>query len=153
MFICCSINIYREAINLCVYAKPSEEFGNDERVEALWAMKAYEHAEVYFNILCSVDPAQIPRLSPCDDEIYTAFRKEFPDMKVELLVEMRDLKSDTMKKRWRAFCEEMKHVEDYSFATLMRLDSKGEYEEANPRIPQNHRNCVPFTTFVKVSNC
>ena len=36
-------------------AKPSEEFGNDERVEALWAMKAYEHAEVYFNILCSVD--------------------------------------------------------------------------------------------------
>ena len=112
-------------------AKPSEEFGNDERVEALWAMKAYEHAEVYFNILCSVDPSQIPRLSPCDDEIYAAFRKEFSDMKVELLDEMRDLKSDTMKKRWRAFCEEMKHVEDYSFATLIRLNSKGEYEEAN----------------------
>ena len=27
-----------------------EHFGNDERVEALWAIKAYEHAEVYFNV-------------------------------------------------------------------------------------------------------
>jgi len=112
-------------------ARPSEEFGNDERVEALWAMKAYEHAEVYFNILCCVDPTQIPRLSPCDDEIYTAFRKEFPDMKVDILDEMKDLKSDAMKKRWREFCEAHKHVEDYSFATLLRLDSSGEYEEQN----------------------
>ena len=93
-------------------ARPSEEFGNDERVEALWAMKAYEHAEVYFNILCCVDPSQIPRLSPCDDEIYTAFRKEFPDMKVDLLDEMKDLKSDGMKKRWREFCEAHKDVEE-----------------------------------------
>ena len=112
-------------------ARPSEEFGNDERVEALWAMKAYEHAEVYFNILCCVDPSQIPRLSPCDDEIYTAFRKEFPDMKVDVLDEMKDLKSDAMKKLWRQFCEAHKHVEDYSFATLLRLDSSGEYEEQN----------------------
>ena len=112
-------------------ARPSEEYGNDGRVEALWAMKAYEHAEVYFNILCSVDPSQIPRLSPCDEEIYTAFRKEFPKMKVEVLDEMEDLKSDAMKKRWRNFCEAHKHVEDYSFATLIRLDSSGEYEEQN----------------------
>ena len=112
-------------------ARPSEEFGNDERVEVLWAMKAYEHAEVYFNILCCVDPTQIPRLSPCDDEIYNAFRKEFPDMKVDVLDEMKDLKSDSMKKRWREFCEAHKDVEDYSFATLIRLDSSGEYAEDN----------------------
>ena len=112
-------------------ARPSEEFGNDERVEALWAMKAYEHAEVYFNILCCVDPSQIPRLSPCDEEIYAAFRKEFPDMKVDVLDEMKDLKSDAMKKRWRAFCEAHKDVDDYSFATLLRLDSNEEYEEQN----------------------
>lgn len=31
-------------------ARPSEEFGNDSRVETLWAMKAMEHAEVYFNV-------------------------------------------------------------------------------------------------------
>ena len=28
----------------------SDEYGNDSRVEALWAMKAIEHAEVYFNV-------------------------------------------------------------------------------------------------------
>jgi hypothetical protein len=28
----------------------SEEYGNDSRVETLWAMKAIEHAEVYFNV-------------------------------------------------------------------------------------------------------
>ena len=32
---------------------PADEYGNDSRVEALWAMKAMEHAEVYFNV--SVD--------------------------------------------------------------------------------------------------
>ena len=77
------------------------------------------------------DPSQIPRLSPCDNEIYTAFRKEFPDMKVDVLDEMKDLKSDAMKKQWREFCEAHKHVEDYSFATLLRLNSSGEYDEQN----------------------
>lgn len=28
----------------------SEDYGNDSRVEALWAMKAINHAEVYFNV-------------------------------------------------------------------------------------------------------
>lgn len=28
----------------------SDEYGNDSRVEMLWAMKAMEHAEVYFNV-------------------------------------------------------------------------------------------------------
>ena len=27
-----------------------EMYGNDERIEALWAIKAMEHAEVYFNV-------------------------------------------------------------------------------------------------------
>ena len=27
-----------------------EIYGNDSRVEALWAIKAMEHAEVYFNV-------------------------------------------------------------------------------------------------------
>lgn len=30
--------------------KPAEEFDNDEMVEELWAMKAFEHAEVFFNV-------------------------------------------------------------------------------------------------------
>jgi len=28
----------------------TEDYGNDSRVEALWAMKAINHAEVYFNV-------------------------------------------------------------------------------------------------------
>ena len=48
-------------------------------------------------------------------------------MTVAKLDEMKDLKSPEMKVKWRAFCEEFKHVEDYSFATLIRLDSRYKY--------------------------
>ena len=143
-----------------------EIYGNDERIEALWAIKAMEHAEVYFNvsyeevnlsnkyvkykllkieegcfftyispylpnyfilslqILCSVDPKEIKRLSQNDDEIYEKFRKDFPDLNVANLEEMKDLKSTEMKAKWREFCNEFKHVEDFSFATLIRLNSR-----------------------------
>ena len=50
-------------------------------------------------------------------------------MNVAKLNEMDDLKSNEMKAKWRSFCEEFKHVEDYSFATLVRLDSR--YETTN----------------------
>lgn len=33
-----------------VLEKPAEEFVNDEVVEQMWAMKAFEHAEIYFNV-------------------------------------------------------------------------------------------------------
>lgn len=33
-----------------VLSRPAEEFENDKSVEAIWAMKAYEHAEIYFNV-------------------------------------------------------------------------------------------------------
>ena len=77
-----------------------------------------------------MDPRQIPRLSPCDDEIYTKFREAFPELKVELLKEA-DLKSESAKKKWRDFCEEFKHVEDYSFASLLRLNAGLDYSEEN----------------------
>ncbi len=37
----------------------AENYGNDPRLEQLWAMKAMEHAEVYFNLLCSIDPSRL----------------------------------------------------------------------------------------------
>lgn len=74
--------------------------------------------------MCSVDPKQIPRLSQNDDEIYQRFRKDFPDMDVANMKEMSDLKSPEMKEKWRSFCDDFKHVEDYSFATLIRLNSR-----------------------------
>ena len=30
--------------------RSADEYGNDSRVETLWAMKAMEQAEVYFNV-------------------------------------------------------------------------------------------------------
>ena len=57
-------------------------------------------------------------------------------MNVAKLNEMDDLKSNEMKAKWRSFCEEFKHVEDYSFATLVRLDSR--YDMKNDTlIPQD----------------
>ena len=74
--------------------------------------------------MCSVDPKEIKRLSQNDDEIYEKFRKDFPDLNVANLEEMKDLKSTEMKAKWREFCNEFKHVEDFSFATLIRLNSR-----------------------------
>ncbi len=33
-----------------VLKRPAEEFDNDQLVEELWAIKAIEHAEIYFNV-------------------------------------------------------------------------------------------------------
>ncbi|XP_066995220.1 protein PBDC1 isoform X1 [Anabrus simplex] len=111
-------------------SRPAEEFGNDPNLEAMWAMKAYEHAEVYFNILCSVDP-KLLRLSPHDDTIYKTFRETFPDLKIDILNE-EDFKSEEAKKKWRHFCEKFNGViEDYNFGTLLRLDHSGEYSASN----------------------
>ncbi|XP_069677851.1 protein PBDC1 [Periplaneta americana] len=113
-----------------VLTRPADEFDNDPSVEAMWAMKAMEHAEVYFNILCSVDPKFL-KLTPHDDNIYKTFREEFPDLKVDKLDEDQ-LKSPEAKQKWRPFCEKFKGVvEDYSFGTLLRLDHGGEYSEEN----------------------
>ena len=55
------------------------------------------------------------------------------DMSVAVLDEQKDLKCKEMKEKWREFCNEFKHVEDFSFGCLLRLDSAGEYSEANSR--------------------
>ncbi|ENN81939.1 protein PBDC1-like [Dendroctonus ponderosae] len=113
-----------------VLSRPAEEFENDQSVEALWAMRAYEHAEIYFNILCSVDP-KILRLTPEDDLIYRLFREEFPKLDVQLIIEQ-ELKSTKEKAKWRPFCEKFKTiVEDYSYGTLLRSDALKDYSEEN----------------------
>ncbi|KAJ1521573.1 hypothetical protein ONE63_003228 [Megalurothrips usitatus] len=118
-------------------SRPADEFGNDETVEAMWAMKAFKHAEIYFNLLSSVDP-KLLRLTPQDDAIYKAFRSKFPDLKVDVINET-EIKSPEGKEMWRPFCEQFKdEVEDYSFGTLVRLDSSDEFSQENttlvPRI-------------------
>ncbi|XP_017783289.1 PREDICTED: protein PBDC1 [Nicrophorus vespilloides] len=113
-----------------VLSRPAEEFENDSQVEAMWAMKAFEHAEVYFNIISSVDPKPL-KLTPFDDTIYKIFREEFSDLNIVQLNED-EMKSPEGKMKWRSFCERFKKfVEDYSFGTLIRADATKDYTQEN----------------------
>ncbi|KAI4457593.1 protein pbdc1 [Holotrichia oblita] len=113
-----------------VLSRPAEEFENDQTLEAMWAMKAFEHAEIYFNILCSVDP-RLLKLTPVDDTIYKIFREEFPTLDVRIINED-ELKSGKGKAKWRPFCERFKKVvEDYSYGTLLRADASKDYTQEN----------------------
>lgn len=69
-------------------------------------------------------------MCPQDEIIYHCFRQEFPDMDVKVLDE-NSLKGYTGKCRWREFCERFKHIEDYSFGTLIRLDCTLDYSPEN----------------------
>ncbi|XP_063167406.1 protein PBDC1 [Candoia aspera] len=116
---------------------PAEAFGNDPRVEAAWARRALQHAQVYFHLLSSADPAGL-RLTRADDRIYAAFRRSFADLRVDVL-DVEDLKSEPAKEKWRPFCLQFEGaVEDFNFGTLLRLDCRRGYSEENtvlaPRI-------------------
>ncbi|XP_072918082.1 protein PBDC1 isoform X1 [Hemitrygon akajei] len=109
---------------------PADAYGNDANVEMMWAMKAYQHAEIYFNLISSVDPRYL-RLTKEDDLIYTEFRKRFNDMKIDVL-DPDELKSESAKLAWRPFCMQFEGlVEDYNFGTLLRLDCSKDYVEEN----------------------
>ncbi|XP_061657975.1 protein PBDC1 [Syngnathoides biaculeatus] len=109
---------------------PAEAYGNDERLEAMWAVKAYNHAEVYFNLISSVDPKFL-KLTKMDDDIYATFRATFEDLDIKVLDPDR-LKSAEAKERWRPFCNHFQGlVEDFNYGTLLRLDCQKDYTEEN----------------------
>ncbi|TSM12545.1 Adhesion G protein-coupled receptor F5 [Bagarius yarrelli] len=109
---------------------PAEAYGNDAQLEVMWAMKAYNHAEVYFNLISSVDPKFL-KLTKTDDMIYTKFREDFPDFDVKML-DPDLLKSAEAKEKWRPFCNHFESlVEDFNYGTLLRLDCEKDYTEEN----------------------
>ncbi|KAI4875239.1 hypothetical protein NFI96_010703 [Prochilodus magdalenae] len=109
---------------------PAEAYGNDAQLEVMWAMKAYNHAEVYFNLISSVDPKFL-KLTKSDDMIYTKFREDFPDFDIKIL-DPELLKSPEAKEKWRPFCNHFEHlVEDFNYGTLLRLDCEKDYTEEN----------------------
>ena len=110
-------------------SRSADEFGNDELVEEMWAAKAMDHAEVYFNLLCNLDPRTL-RLTPYDDQIYQTFRQDFPTLKIDVLSDD-TLKSSSEKIRWRNFAEKFNKLEDYSYGTLMRADAGKEFSPEN----------------------
>jgi len=108
--------------------------GNDSRVEELWAIKAMEHAEVYFNLLCSVEPARL-KLSgsqELDDQLYKDFKESFPHLNIAKLTED-DLKTEKAKGRLQ------KKKTDY-LVTLIKF----------PLTPTHH---PPRMTYEKMIRC
>ncbi|CAL8405629.1 unnamed protein product [Arctogadus glacialis] len=113
-----------------VLSLPADSFGNNPQVEVMWAMKAYNHAEVYFNLISSVDPKFL-KLTKVDDTIYTAFRETFKDMDIKQL-HPDLLKSAEAKEAWRPFCNQFEDViEDFNYGTLLRLNCEQDYTEEN----------------------
>ncbi|XP_071947667.1 protein PBDC1-like [Antedon mediterranea] len=111
-------------------SQPAENYVNDANIEMQWAMKAFKHAEVYYNLISSVDSTSL-KLTKHDDEILENFKKDFPDFKIDKFEEG-DLKSDTAKSKWRPFCNHFDGtVEDFNYGTLLRLDCTKDYSEEN----------------------
>ncbi|XP_034402363.1 protein PBDC1 [Cyclopterus lumpus] len=109
---------------------PAEAYGNDPRLEVMWAMKAYNHAEVYFNLISSVDPKFL-KLTKLDDDIYADFRGTFKKLDIKRL-KAEDLKSEEAKETWRPFCNRFEGlIEDFNYGTLLRLDCEKDYTEEN----------------------
>lgn len=70
------------------------------------------------------------RLTQFDDQIYTAFRQEFPNMNIQHLNED-DMKSPEGKSKWRSLIEKFKHIENFDFGTLIRTDANKEFSPEN----------------------
>ena len=73
----------------------------DADIEKQWAVKSFHHAETYFKLISSIPPRKI-KLTKIDNEIYTAFRNEFPKLNITEIDEM-EFKSEQAKAKWRNF--------------------------------------------------
>ncbi|XP_007121255.2 protein PBDC1 isoform X1 [Physeter macrocephalus] len=116
---------------------PAECYGNDPDIEMAWAMRAMQHAEVYYKLISSVDP-QFLKLTKVDDQIYSEFRENFKKLRIDVL-DPEELKSEAAKEKWRPFCLKFDGiVEDFNYGTLLRLNCSQGYTEENtifaPRI-------------------
>ncbi|XP_028391376.1 protein PBDC1-like [Dendronephthya gigantea] len=118
------------------FTTDASKYVNDHTVEVAWAMKAYEHAEIYFNLISSINCSDL-NFTSCDNEIYDKFKREMKDLKIDNL-NLDDLKTAESKDKWRPFCECFKGlVEDYNFGTLLRIDSsKGISDDNTTLVPR-----------------
>ncbi|CAK6447314.1 unnamed protein product [Pipistrellus nathusii] len=63
---------------------PAKSYDNHPDIEMAWAMRAMQHAEVYYKLISSVDP-QFLKLTKVDDQIYTEFRKKIEKLRIDVL--------------------------------------------------------------------
>lgn len=108
----------------------AEDCVNDANIEMVWATTAFKRAEVYMKMLKTLPHANL-RLTQHDDELYTKFRALFPDLDIVNLNED-TFKSAEAKTIWRPFLMSFEgKLTDFNQGTLLRLNSKGEYDETN----------------------
>lgn len=69
-------------------------------------------------------------MTPYDNEIYTAFRQDFPHLNVAHIDE-NEIKSADGKTKWRAFIEKFNKLPDFSYGTLLRADANKEFGPDN----------------------
>ncbi|BFZ63123.1 hypothetical protein YB2330_004243 [Saitoella coloradoensis] len=109
----------------------AETADNLEEIEKQFAVKAIEHAQVYWNILEKMPGSQL-KLTRLDDEIIEHLTEVFPDLVASngATIDENEMKSHAGKNKWRPFLMKYeKLVDDYNFGTLLRTDAKAEYEE------------------------
>uniref|UniRef100_A0A8C2MXV3 Polysaccharide biosynthesis domain containing 1 n=1 Tax=Cricetulus griseus TaxID=10029 RepID=A0A8C2MXV3_CRIGR len=110
-------------------------------IEMAWAIRAMQHAEVYYKLISSVDP-QFLKLTKVDDQIYSEFRGNFEKLRVDVL-DPEELKSESAKEKWRPFCLKFEGiVEDYNYGTLLRLDCSQGYTEENTIFGEFLASCI-----------
>ncbi|XP_064383776.1 protein PBDC1-like [Halichondria panicea] len=108
----------------------AEDFENNPVLEQMWAMQAFKYAETHFTLIQSRDAKEF-QLTRVDDELYEAVRERFKELKVDV-IDVESIKSPAGKEVWRQFCNDFREkVHDFNFATLLRIDSSKEYDEAN----------------------
>jgi hypothetical protein len=109
----------------------AENVENLGEIEKQWAVKALEHAETYYKLICEVQPSTL-RLTRVDDDLYEDFRKTFPDMDIKKLAPSDINATESIKSIWRSFIMPYEtRIAHYNFGSLIRLDSSQDYTEQN----------------------
>ena len=109
-----------------LYNASSDQLGNDPAIERQWAEKAYKHAETYEKMLSIYKDKRKLKLTPIDDEIYTHFRRVFPDLNIRAM-DHTDAVVQRLRPKWMEFIRTYKdntNINDYTFGTLLRKNSQ-----------------------------
>merc|ERR1712003_307972 len=99
----------------------AKDYSNTQDVEAAWAARAFQQAEIHMKLLFSVGPDRM-KFTKIDQELYDSFRASFPDFNIDNIDEEK-MKNKEGKEKWREWCEQYKEtVQDYNFGSLLRLN-------------------------------
>lgn len=111
----------------------AEQVENFDNVEKEFTILAVEHACEYWKSLEDIKNKKI-KFTDFDDDIYQEFIIMFPEYNMVQnlkVIDENEIKNEQNKIKWRSFSEKFKHVNDYNFGTLLRINTTDEYTEKN----------------------